>query len=207
MKESELLGERSKGTGHVSIARVKDDWYIACASKELRRAPKAFALFGTPLVLFRDADGNPGALLDRCAHRNAPLSLGAVKGDHIQCRYHGWRYDRSGTCREVPGLGKSPERKAREIPSFACREQDDFLWVYATAGARPCRPPFRFPHLGEQGYSTVRQSFEMKGTIHAVAENALDALGPHILRLLRDAEAGKRGEDGEPSTRTFRIRI
>ncbi|MFB3113716.1 MAG: Rieske 2Fe-2S domain-containing protein, partial [Nitrosopumilaceae archaeon] len=56
--------------------RIWDAWYVLCASHELRARPVARRLMNLPLVLFRDSGGTPGALLDRCAHRNAPLSAG-----------------------------------------------------------------------------------------------------------------------------------
>jgi phenylpropionate dioxygenase-like ring-hydroxylating dioxygenase large terminal subunit len=64
--------------GHVSVARPTRWWYVACRSSELRRRPLACTLLGTPLVLFRGEHERPAALLDRCPHRNVPLSLGRV---------------------------------------------------------------------------------------------------------------------------------
>jgi phenylpropionate dioxygenase-like ring-hydroxylating dioxygenase large terminal subunit len=86
------------------IAYPRRYWYVACRSGELGRRPVARRLLGTPLVLFRADGGRPAALLDRCAHRNLPLSAGRVAGSYIECAYHGWRYDRSGACRSVPAL-------------------------------------------------------------------------------------------------------
>ncbi|HEX9724874.1 MAG TPA: aromatic ring-hydroxylating dioxygenase subunit alpha [Vicinamibacteria bacterium] len=176
--------------GHFSIARVIDDWYIACSSRELGHKPLRRQLWGTPIVLFRGEGGRPCALLDRCAHRNAPLSLGKTVGSRIECRYHGWQFDGGGACRSVPGLLTAPEKPGRSIPSYACREQDGFIWIFATPDTDPPREPFRFPYLEEPGYVTVRQSFDMKGTIHAVAENALDV--PHTAFLHRGWFRGNR---------------
>ena len=60
--------------------RVRRAWYIAARSDELRSAPLQRTILGTPLVLFRDGKGTAGALLDRCPHRNVPLSEGRVVG-------------------------------------------------------------------------------------------------------------------------------
>ena len=70
--------------GHRSVAHLKDHWYVLCTSSELRTRPLARTLMGTPLVLFRNANGEPGALLDRCPHRNVPLSMGSVEGAELQ---------------------------------------------------------------------------------------------------------------------------
>ena len=50
------------------VTRVLDDWYVAMSSRDLGSKPIPFTLFGTPMVLFRDADGKAGALLDWCPH-------------------------------------------------------------------------------------------------------------------------------------------
>jgi len=56
---------------------LKSHWFIACQSKQLRSKPLKRLILGVPLVLFR-ANGRAAALLDRCPHRNAPLSQGAL---------------------------------------------------------------------------------------------------------------------------------
>lgn len=91
-------------SGRFSVARVMRAWYVACESNELLETPLARTIYGQPFVLFRDGVGRPGALLDRCAHRNVPLSLGRVAEGRLQCSYHGWQYDGGGTCVKIPGL-------------------------------------------------------------------------------------------------------
>lgn len=167
--------------GQTSVARVPDDWYVACASEALRDAPLPTTMLGTPLVLFRDADGNPGALLDRCPHRNVPLSLGRVVGPHLECGYHGWQFDRGGACRAVPGLCGPHEARGRRVQSFATREVDGYVWVYGTPDAEPVREPFRIPHLDDARFTVVRESLEVEGSMHAAIENALDV--PHTAFL------------------------
>ena len=54
-------------------------WYVACFSRHLRARPVARTVGGTPLALFRDGLGRPRAVLDRCPHRNVPLSYGTVR--------------------------------------------------------------------------------------------------------------------------------
>lgn len=167
--------------GHVSVARMAAHWYILAASTELGDAPIARTLMGMPLVLFRDGDGKPGALLDRCPHRNVPLSLGRVEQGQLECAYHGWRFDRAGACRFIPSLCGSPEGKARNAPSFPAIEQDGFVWVYATPGDMPKSRPYQFPHASARGYTTTRDEVFAESTMHAAIENALDV--PHTAFL------------------------
>lgn len=157
------------------------DWFVGCASRALRAAPLAVTVQGVPLVLFRGAGGRPGALEDRCPHRNAPLSAGRVRGGELECAYHGWRFDAGGACLAVPGLAGAPEARATRATAFPCREQDGYVWVSPVFGADPARPPFRFPHLGERGYTTVRRELQVRATLQAVLENVLDV--PHTAFL------------------------
>ncbi len=163
-----------------SVARVTRAWYVACRSEELGARPLARRILGVPLVLFRGAEG-PGALLDRCPHRNVPLSMGRVASGQLECGYHGWRFDTRGECKKVPALCGPSEAPARAAPSFACREQDGFVWVWGEAGGEPDAEPFRFPLVGAPGYSTVREHVVAKSSLHAAAENALDV--PHTAFL------------------------
>ncbi len=165
-----------------SLARVLDHWYIACASHELGSKPLARTIFDTPLVLFR-SDNGPVTLLDRCAHRNVPLSLGRVEKQHLVCGYHGWAFDGAGQCQQVPALCSEQTGKARRVPAFATREQQGFIWVYMRPDVQPEVQPFEFPHVDSPGYGTVRHTMDFRGTLHATLENILDV--PHTAFLHR----------------------
>jgi phenylpropionate dioxygenase-like ring-hydroxylating dioxygenase large terminal subunit len=140
-------------------------------------------VLGTPLCVFRGGDGQVGAMVDRCPLRNVPLSLGRLRDGVLECRYHGWRFDRSGACRAIPGLcDDDPGRRGRAAETVACLEQDGFVWVFPGSAEAPAGPPpFRFPRIDDPTYDTVRRSLKSAGTIHAVAENALDV--PHTAFL------------------------
>ncbi len=168
--------------GHISVARLAGYWYVACRSGELGRQPLRKVVLGTPLALFRDAAGTAHALLDRCPHRNVPLSLGRMVGPgHLECPYHGWRFDGTGACRLVPGLAGSSEAKGRRVEAYAVSERDGLVWVYATPDAEPASEPFPLPLTSERGYTTVVRELEVAGSVHAAAENALDV--PHTAYL------------------------
>jgi phenylpropionate dioxygenase-like ring-hydroxylating dioxygenase large terminal subunit len=167
--------------GNISVVHLPNCWFILCASHELGRRPLARKLQGTPLVLFRGEGGRPAALLDRCPHRNVPLSLGSVVGGQLQCGYHGWTFDSAGECRAIPGISGDTRSKARCAAAYATRELDGFVWVYSTPGAEPETEPYRFPLLNERGYSTVRRMLRAPGSLHATLENTLDV--PHTAFL------------------------
>ena len=171
----------SAPAGHVSVVHLPNAWFILCASSELGSKPLSRTLQGTPLVLFRGEGGKPAALLDRCPHRNVPLSLGRVKEGQLQCGYHGWRFDTEGQCRAIPGFLGEPGARARCAIAYATREQDGFVWVYSTPGVVPTTEPYRFPLLEARDYLTVRRVLRAPGTLHATLENTLDV--PHTAYL------------------------
>jgi len=165
------------------IAYPRPYWYVACRSRDLGREPRALTMLDVPLVVFRGENGAPAALVDRCAHRNLPLSAGRVSGTRLECAYHGWQYDGGGVCRHVPALADTEERRGRSVPAYPTLEQQGYVWIYGQAGPTPSSRPFRFPHLETPGYGSVRFESELEATLHATLENMLDV--PHTAFLHR----------------------
>jgi len=171
---------------HISVFRVARAWYVLALSQALRDRPLPVTLLGTPLVLFRTRSGRAATLLDRCPHRNVPLSAGRVVGEHLQCGYHGWELDADGACKTVPGLieALAPDGRGRRALALPTREQDGFVWVWGDPESAPGPDdrPFTFPALGsDEGYTVVRREVAARGSLHATIENALDV--PHTAFL------------------------
>jgi phenylpropionate dioxygenase-like ring-hydroxylating dioxygenase large terminal subunit len=80
-------------------------WHPVARPAEVTEQPRQVLLLGEPWVLYR-ASGRIVAFADRCPHRRTPLSLGHCEADALQCAYHGWRFDPSGACIEIPALGR-----------------------------------------------------------------------------------------------------
>jgi phenylpropionate dioxygenase-like ring-hydroxylating dioxygenase large terminal subunit len=168
--------------GHLSVARLASYWYFACRSRELGKRPLARTVLGVPLVIYRGEGGKPAALLDRCPHRNAPLSIGRVVGNgRLECAYHGWQFDGGGACRLVPGLGAGDDR-SRHVAAYPALEQGGIVWVFASSERAPESGP---PELlvDRPGYTTVVREVAADSTLHAMVENALDV--PHTAYLHR----------------------
>lgn len=163
---------------------IADTWFIACQSQALGASPLGVTVQGRPLVLFRGAEGQVTVLSDRCPHRNVPLSMGRVRNGELECAYHGWRFDGTGSCVAVPGLvDGAVSLKSRCAERWASVEQDGFVWVYTTAGVEPKSSPYVLPYTRDTRYTTVRRRFEVKASVHAVVENTLDV--PHTAFLHR----------------------
>lgn len=180
-------------SGRYSVAHVRRAWYVVCESSELLARPLKRALFDVPLAVFRGAGGEPVALVDRCAHRNVPISGGQVIHGEIECPYHGWRFDGEGVCRNVPALvDEKGTGKARRIDKFPAVERQGLVWVWGDPEHAPESEPYVVPHLADKRYGTVRYSMSFDATLHATAENILDV--PHTAFLHRGLfrGAGKR---------------
>lgn len=110
---------------------LPDRWYVVLESKHLQGKPLAVRRFGEDLVLYRTASGTPSCLVDRCPHRGVALSLGQVKGEELECGYHGFRFRADGTCTALPCSGPDARiPKAMRATSFPVREAHGLLWVW-----------------------------------------------------------------------------
>jgi phenylpropionate dioxygenase-like ring-hydroxylating dioxygenase large terminal subunit len=156
-------------------------WYVVALSAELKPSQVLQRkVLGEWLALFRDENGQPAALRDRCMHRNAPLSKGVVHNGQLQCGYHGWVYDRSGTVVAVPAEGdKFTASKRRCAVRYATAEHDGFVYVRLDKEAPADLTPYRLPHQDEPGWKTIRLVNRFRNNVTNCAENFIDV--PHTV--------------------------
>ena len=110
-------------------------WYVAAWDWEVRRQ-ELFrrTICGEPVLFWRKEDGTPAALEDRCCHRHMPLSEGRLRGDAVECPYHGLVYDPSGTCIRVPSQKAIPP--GARVRSYPVAERYHWVWVWMGDPAR-----------------------------------------------------------------------
>jgi phenylpropionate dioxygenase-like ring-hydroxylating dioxygenase large terminal subunit len=107
---------------------IRNAWYVAAWADEIAETPLARRICNEPVVLYRDRQNCVAALHDMCCHRGAPLHMGAIVEEGLQCGYHGLIFDRSGACVRVPGQTRILERT--RVRSFPVVEQDAFVWIW-----------------------------------------------------------------------------
>ena len=107
---------------------IRDAWYVAAWSDEISQQPLARRICNEPVVLYRDVTGKAAALIDMCCHRGAPLHMGRVVEQGIECGYHGLIFGTDGVCVKIPGQDRIPERA--RVRSFPLVERDGFLWIW-----------------------------------------------------------------------------
>jgi phenylpropionate dioxygenase-like ring-hydroxylating dioxygenase large terminal subunit len=107
---------------------LRNCWYMGAWADELpTEGLLARTLLDEPIAFYRDRQGRPAALFDRCPHRFVPLSIGSVANDTIVCRYHGLRFGPDGRCAGNPHGPISPAMRVRAYPVV---EKHRALWIW-----------------------------------------------------------------------------
>ena len=107
--------------------------------------PHRVRLLGEDLLVFRDSAGRVGLLNQTCPHRGASLFFGRNEEGGLRCVYHGWKFDVTGRCIDMPTEpAGSPLSRGVRANAYACRERQGIIWAYLGPRAEP--PPL--PELG-----------------------------------------------------------
>jgi len=105
-------------------------WYPVTESDDVADGAVAVRLLGSDYVLWRSADGAVVAAPDRCPHREAPLSLGAVDNGELTCVYHGWTFGDAGRCLQVPSSGaQASVPKSAHLTCVHVEERYGLVWL------------------------------------------------------------------------------
>jgi phthalate 4,5-dioxygenase oxygenase subunit len=136
-------------------------WLPALLADELPEndgPPVRVKLLSERMIAFRDSDGRLGLLDEFCAHRGVSLWFGRNEACGLRCPYHGWKYDVTGQCTEIPSEPEQPgfARRVR-LTAYPLVERGGVLWAYM--GPADAQPP-----LPEWECATVprEQSFMSK---------------------------------------------
>jgi nitrite reductase/ring-hydroxylating ferredoxin subunit len=114
-------------------------WVPIALSRDVPKGmTRAVILKGQELVIWRGEAGTAQVWEDRCPHRGMRLSFGFVRGDTLNCLYHGWQYGAGASCARIPAhpdLAVPPTIKAN---SYASTETGGMVWVNL---GEPALPP------------------------------------------------------------------
>src|SRR5438477_2317028 len=159
-EQNELLTRTGPGTAMGELFRRY--WIPALMSEELPRPncpPVQVQLLGERLIAIRDTQGRLGLMDEFCAHRGVSLWFGRNEEDGIRCPYHGWKYDVTGQCVEVPSEpAASGFCQKIKLKSYPLVEKGDILWVYmGPADQQPPLPEWEFITVpSERTYTSKR---------------------------------------------------
>lgn len=118
---------------------VRNAWYPAAWSREVGRSLITRKILGDDVVLYRKQDGSIAALDNVCPHRFAPFSMGKLKGDAVECGYHGMTFDCSGKCIRIPGQEIIPA--SAKIRSYPISESMGLAWIWMGASELAAQIP------------------------------------------------------------------
>jgi phthalate 4,5-dioxygenase oxygenase subunit len=130
-------------------AMFRSYWIPALLSEELPEndcAPVRVKLLSERLLAFRDSQGRYGLIEEFCAHRGVSLWFGRNEESGIRCPYHGWKYDVTGQCVDVPSEPAENGFCQRiKLKGYPLVEQGGVLWTYmGPAEKRPPLPQWEF---------------------------------------------------------------
>jgi phthalate 4,5-dioxygenase len=149
-EDNELLCRVGRGTEMGDLLRQY--WLPFLPSTELPEpdgAPKKVRLLGEDLVAFRDTRGDVGLMAANCPHRGASLFFGRNEDCGIRCVYHGWKFDVSGRCVDMPNeRAESTFKDKVRARAYPCRDVNGVLWTYMGPRAEaPAFPAFEINSL------------------------------------------------------------
>jgi phenylpropionate dioxygenase-like ring-hydroxylating dioxygenase large terminal subunit len=127
-------------------------WIPALLSSELAEPdcpPVRVKLLSEKLIAFRDTEGRLGLIEEFCAHRRVSLWFGRNEENGLRCPYHGWKFDVTGQCVDIPSeLPGSTHCQRIRMVNYPLIERGGILWTYMG-------PPDRQPALPEWEFAMV----------------------------------------------------
>ncbi|MEQ9641164.1 MAG: aromatic ring-hydroxylating dioxygenase subunit alpha [Alphaproteobacteria bacterium] len=164
---------------------LRNCWYVAAWDHEVKRLETMRrVLLDEPVLLYRDTQGKAVALEDRCCHRHAPLSMGRLRGDRVECLYHGLQFDQTGACVHIPWQDSIPP-DAR-VKSFPVVERDRFVWIWMGDPAKADPALIAdFHWLDDPEWTATGDLIHMAGNYMLIVENLLDL--SHLKFLHKDS--------------------
>jgi phenylpropionate dioxygenase-like ring-hydroxylating dioxygenase large terminal subunit len=107
---------------------VRNAWYPVAWTRDVKRELISRRILEEDVVLYRTSAGSPAALEDTCPHRLTPLSMGRLRGDTIECGYHGMTFNCRGECVRIPGQQIIPRNA--QVRSYPVVENMGLAWIW-----------------------------------------------------------------------------
>jgi phthalate 4,5-dioxygenase oxygenase subunit len=140
-EENALLTRVGPGTPMGDLLRLY--WIPMLPSADLAEAdgrPQRIRLLGEDLIAFRDSSGQVGLIGANCPHRGASLFFGRNEESGLRCVYHGWKFDVTGACVDMPNEPSESNFKEKiRALTYHCRERHGLIWAYMGPRSEP--PP------------------------------------------------------------------
>ncbi len=140
-QDNELMCRVGPGTPMGDLMRQY--WIPAVSSQELPAPdgpPLRVKLLGEELIAFRTTSGDVGLVQNACPHRGASIFFGRNEEEGLRCVYHGWKFDVSGACVDMPSEPAESNFKSKvRTKAYPVLERNGIVWAYM--GPRVTPPP------------------------------------------------------------------
>jgi phthalate 4,5-dioxygenase oxygenase subunit len=126
------------GPGTPMGVALRAYWLPAVLSEEVAADgdPLRVRLLGEDLIAFRDSLGQVGLLGHNCPHRGASLFFGRNEEHGLRCVYHGWKFDITGACVDMPNEPAESDFKSKvRAVAYPTRERNGVVWAYLGSAA------------------------------------------------------------------------
>ena len=154
-------------------------WYPAIAGKDLSAdQPARVQMLGQQFVLFRDGNGQARCLSDTCVHRGGALGKGKMRDGNVACPYHGWQFDGSGRCMQIPSMGMDAKVPARaKVDAYPVMDRYGIIFAFLGDLPEAERPPIlELPEYEDERWRVNHTVvFEVNAYYERSVENGLDA--------------------------------
>jgi phenylpropionate dioxygenase-like ring-hydroxylating dioxygenase large terminal subunit len=187
-EENQLLTETNRGTAAGEYFRRY--WLPALFSSEVAEPdspPVRIKLLGEDLLAFRDTEGRVGIVDEFCPHRLASLFWGRNEECGIRCVYHGWKFDVTGVCTDIPS--EPPEYRFQNkvrITAYPAQEYGGLVWIYmGSPESVPELPKLEFARVPES-HRYISKRHQETNYLQAV-EGGIDSSHSNALHSSVDA--------------------
>ncbi|MBV8084876.1 MAG: Rieske 2Fe-2S domain-containing protein [Chloroflexi bacterium] len=157
-EENELLCRVGPGTPMGNFFR--EYWIPAFLPSELPNPdsdPMRLRLLGENLIAFRTTSGKIGLIANHCPHRGASLFFGRNEEEGIRCVYHGWKFDVTGQCVDMPNEPAESNFKNKvKAVAYPCVERNGIVWTYMGNRTPPPALPDFLPNLEDNNLIWMR---------------------------------------------------
>jgi phenylpropionate dioxygenase-like ring-hydroxylating dioxygenase large terminal subunit len=197
-EDNELLTRVGSGTPMGDLLRQY--WIPALFTSELADRdgnPMRVRLLGEDLIAFRDTQGKVGLLANNCPHRGASLFFGRNEACGLRCVYHGWKFDVSGQCVDMPNEPPESNFKDRvRAVAYPCLERNGVIWTYMGPQAEnpPPLPELEWNLLPESHVYLSKRVADSNWV--QTLEGEIDSSHSGFLHTVLDEEANYLGVQG-----------
>jgi nitrite reductase/ring-hydroxylating ferredoxin subunit len=194
-EENDLLCRTNAGTPMGELFRRF--WLPALIPSELPQPdcdPIRFRILGEDLIAFRHTSGKVGFLQNNCPHRGASLFFGRNEENGLRCVYHGWKFDVTGQCVDMPNEPAESNFKSKvKARAYPASEYGGLIWIYmGPPEKQPELPRYQWCTQPDADQSTARKWMQDSNYAQALEGN-IDSAHVGILHKTFNNETFDRG--------------